>query len=78
MRFLEVLSSDDTYHYVSILIDKDQSARLEDILESIDFNVEPNRNYDKTNIEVISDFKAEIDALEKRNQRNRTIFYGLK
>ena len=73
--FVDVLSNDDNYHYVSILIDKDQSDKLEVLLESMDFNIEPNRNYDKTNIEVITDLNSELESIEKRNERNRTILY---
>ena len=72
--FVDVLSNDDNYHYVSILIDKDQSDKLEVLLESMDFNIEPNRNYDKTNIEVITDLNSELESIEKEMKETEQFF----
>lgn len=72
--YVDILSSDDNYHYVSILIDKDQSDRLEDLLESMDFNIEPNRNYDKTNMEVITDLNSELESIEKEMKETEQFF----
>lgn len=67
--YIDLLSSDDQYNYVYILIDKDQSDALNDLLESIDFRVEPSRPFEKHNIEVIADFKKEMDALSSEMKK---------
>lgn len=67
--YVDLLSSDDQYNYVSIVIDIDQKERLSDLLESVDFRVEPSRPFEKTNIEVINDFKKEMDALSSEIEK---------
>ncbi len=65
---VEILSSDSDNHYVSILVDKDQSEQLSDILESLNFSIQPNKPYEATNEAVIASFSKEMDAVTEQMQ----------